>query len=179
MWRLQNPPSASRPRRRRLRSCGTTPRINFGKQPRPAREFSRAFLVAALLACGGEPKKSPEALKLQRGVFASALAIQLPAVNYKADITTEGETANIQSAKIRLATFDALGELGHSKGVIGEEHEGPPPCSGRLLLLPPPDCRRSDARSGMARTSPTSDARRASSRSGRGVPPSRGVALQG
>jgi hypothetical protein len=83
------------------------------------------------------------------------------------------------SAKIRLATFDALGELGHSKGVIGEEHEGPPPCSGRLLLLPPPDCRRSDARSGMARTSPTSDARRVSSRSVRGVPPSRGVALQG
>ena len=27
----------------------------------------------------------------------------------------------------------------HSNGVIGEEHEGPHPCSGRRRLLPPPD----------------------------------------
>src|SRR5262245_12064108 len=61
--------------------------------------IKRAFLVAAqlmLLACGGEPKKSPEALKLQRDAFASALAIQLHAVSYTSNITTEGETVNIR-----------------------------------------------------------------------------------
>src|SRR5215217_1184437 len=62
-------------------------------------------------------------------------------------------------------------------GIIGEEREGPPPCSDRRRLLPPLDCCRSDAPSDKARTSPTSDARRASSRSGRGALPSRGGAL--
>ena len=46
-------------------------------------------------------------------------------------------------------------EHSHSNGVIGEEHEGPPPYSGRRRRLPPPDCCRSDARSDRARTSPT------------------------
>ena len=43
----------------------------------------------------------------------------------------------------------------------------------------PPDCCPVDARSGRARTSPTSGARRASSRSRRGAAPSRGETPQG
>ena len=82
--------------------------------------IKRAFLVAALLAFGGEPKKSPEALKLQRDVFASALAIQLPAVNYKADITTECETANIHVGQ------DSVSDVRRARGVRSLEgrHRG-------------------------------------------------------
>jgi hypothetical protein len=82
--------------------------------------IKRAFLVAALLACGGEPKKSPEALKLQRDVFASALAIQLHAVNYKADITTEGETANIHVGQ------DSVSDVRRARGARSLEgrHRG-------------------------------------------------------
>jgi putative ABC transport system permease protein len=61
--------------------------------------------------------------------------------------------------------------------IIGEEHDGPPPCNG-WRRRPPSDCCRSDAHSRMARTSPTIDVRRASFRSGRGAPPFRGGALQ-
>ena len=53
-------------------------------------------VVSILVACSHDPKKGPEELKLQRDAFASALAIQMHAVNYKADITTEGETVNIR-----------------------------------------------------------------------------------
>src|SRR5215471_13535846 len=66
-----------------------------------------------------------------------------------------------------------------SSGVIAKEHEGPPPCSGRLWRRPRPDCCRSDARLGRTRTSPTSYAWRASSRTGHGAPTFRGGVLQG
>jgi hypothetical protein len=61
--------------------------------------IKRAFLDAALLAllaCGSEPKRSPEELKLQRDAFAFALAIQLHAVSYTSTVTTEGDTVNIR-----------------------------------------------------------------------------------
>src|SRR5262245_15207316 len=67
----------------------------------------------------------------------------------------------------------------HSNAIIVEEHEGPRPCSDRRLLLPPPDCRRSDARSGRTRTSPTSDVQHESSRIGHDAAPSREGARQG
>ena len=78
---------------------------------------------------------------------------------------------------MQMFVYGILGSCGQSNGIIGEEREGPPPCSDRRRLMPPLDCCRSDVRSDRMRTSPTSDARRASSRSGRGALPSRGGAL--
>src|SRR6185503_1466326 len=62
--------------------------------------------------------------------------------------------------------------------VIWEERVEHLPCSGLRRLLPPPNCCRFDARSGMARTSPTTGARRARSRSYDRAPPSHGGGLQ-
>jgi hypothetical protein len=105
-------------------------------------------------------------------------------MEYPTDIATrvpEGiSPAKVDELRVSLSrhpSADRLGQCGHSNGIIGEEREGPLPCSDRRRLLPPLDCCRSDARSDMARTSPTSDARCVSSRSGRGALLSRGGVL--
>src|SRR5262249_45661765 len=113
-------------------------------------------------------------------VFGNALMIWFPGKCLRPRKHSSVASAHPrQPLMVPHLAIDVLGECGHSNGVIGEEHGGPPPCSGRRRPPPPPDRCRSDARSGRARTNPTSRAWRASSRSGRGVPPSRGGALQG